>query len=324
MTKSPTTKTFTTPTQKDRFIRLQSSLATILAKSYIGFVSPMSDTTEKPKPRKEGSMYPDVEHLALDISRHQGEFSPAHAKLRGFDVIIGRCNIGYAPRDPRYIENKVKTERIGMPWLAYSVNWPINGQPAREALTAASLITSSETPLPPALVIADIELGVFGDDSPHHALPGDELYDINKEYALTLQKAVSPIETLIYTAPGYWNSPKLNPHIDGYELGFRLWGAFYPFNNQPGTAINPYDINPHVTPRIPDPWPLDQLFAWQWTSKGLGRRYQISDSLNVDQNVIYSEILTAPPPPPPPPPPSDFDNRIFDLETWRRRVADVT
>ena len=266
-------------------------------------------------------MYPDVEHLALDISRHQGEFNPAYARGRGFDVIIGRCNIGYALRDPRYIENKIKTENLGMPWLAYSVNWPINGQPAREALTAASLITSSESPLPPAKVIADIELGVFGDDSPHLALPGDELYDINKEYVLTLAKAVSPIELLIYSSRGYWNDPKLNPHIDGYERAFRLWVAYYPWQNQPGTAINPYDTLPQISPQIPDPWVRSRLFAWQWTSKGLGRRYQISDSLNVDQNVIYSEILTAAPPPPPPLDDDDHEDRLRDLEDWRANIA---
>ena len=147
--------------------------------------------------------------------------------MRDFTVIIGRCSIGYAPRDPRYLENKIKTEKLGIPWLSYSVNWPINGQPAREAIATASLLTDVKSPLMPIKVIADIELGVLKHWAMHHKIPGQELYEINKEYILTLAEQVSPIEVIIYTGRWYWNHPKLLQWIDGYEKGFRLWLAQY-------------------------------------------------------------------------------------------------
>ncbi len=268
--------------------------------------------------------YPTPEHLALDVSKHQGQLNAGYAAGRGFTVIIGRCSIGYAPRDPRYLENKIKTEKLGMPWLSYSVNWPINGQPAREAIATASLLTDTTSPLMPVKVVADIELGVYGTTSIHLQVPGDELYAMNKEYILTLAKQVAPIEVIIYTGKGYWNDPKIKRYIDGYEAAFRLWLAQYIPANNVKDHVSPYDIKSAWNLTIPTPWTVDHLFAWQWTSKGQGRKFGISDSISIDQNVIYDKLPDSTPPPDGPPNDPEVLSRLDDLETWRARVADVT
>ncbi|KKN02543.1 hypothetical protein LCGC14_1116730 [marine sediment metagenome] len=268
--------------------------------------------------------YPHPQHLALDVSKHQGVFNPRAALMRDFTVIIGRCSIGYAPRDPRYLENKIKTEKFGMPWLSYSVNWPINRQPAREAIATASLLTDTASPLMPIKVIADIELGVLEHRAGHHTIPGQELYEINKEYILTLQKQVAPIEVIIYTGNWYWNNVKLNAHIDGYEKGFRLWHAAYLDVALVGDQVDPYAIRPTYNLTIPHPWQVEDLFAWQWTSKGQGRKFGISDSISIDQNVIYDKLPDSTPPPDGDIDHSEIVSRLDDLETWRARIADVT
>ncbi len=268
--------------------------------------------------------YPHPEHLALDVSKHQGVFNPTEALARDFTVIIGRCSIGYAPRDPRYLENKIKTEKLGMPWCSYSVNWPINGQPAREAIATASLLTDTTSPLMPVKVVADIELGVYGTTSVHLQVPGDELYAMNKEYILTLAKQVAPIEVIIYTGKWYWNSPKLKPHIDGYEAEFRLWLAAYIPVSKVKDHVDPYEIEPFYDLKIPTPWTVDHLFAWQWTSKGYGRQFGISDSISIDQNVIYDSLPDSTPPPDGPPDEKGFHLRLNDLEGWREVIADVS
>ncbi len=268
--------------------------------------------------------YPTPQHLALDISKHQGKFSASSANLRDFTVIIGRCSIGYAGRDIRYLENKIKTERLGMPWLSYSVNWPVNLQPAREAIATASLLTDATSPLMPTKVIADIELGAREHSAGHHTIPGDELYDINKEYVLTLAEQVAPIEVIIYTGTWYWNDLKLKQYIDGYESAFRLWLAAYLDPEMVWDHVNPYDIYSTYDLRIPTPWTVDNLFAWQWTSKGQGRKFGISDSISIDQNVIYDKLPDSTPPPDGDIDHSEIVNRLGDLETWRARVADVT
>ena len=268
--------------------------------------------------------YPTPEHLALDISKHQGKFSPWLAFDRDFTAIIGRCSIGYAQRDPRYLENKIKVEALGIPWLSYSVNWPINRQPAREAIATASLLTDMTSPLMPIKVVADIELGVLEHKAGHHTIPGQELYEINKEYILTLKKQVSPIEVIIYTGAWYWNNVKFNAHIDGYEKGFRLWLAAYLNPDVVKDHVSPYDIRPTYDVTIPMPWTTEDLFAWQWTSKGQGRKFGISDSISIDQNVIYDSLPDSTPPPNGDTDHSEIVSRLGDLETWRKRVRDVT
>ena len=268
--------------------------------------------------------YPYPQHLALDISKHQGEFNAERAAARDFTAIIGRCSIGYAGRDIRYLENKIHTEALGMPWLSYSVNWPINLQPAREAIATASLLTDTTSPLMPIKVIADIELGVHQHAAGHHTIFGKELYEINKEYILTLAKQVSPIEVIIYTGSWYWNHPKLSQWIDGYEAGFRLWLASYLNPEVVKDHVSPYDIKSAWNLIIPKPWTEKDLFAWQWTSKGQGRKFGISDSISIDQNVIYDKLPDSTPPPDGDIDHSEIVSRLDDLETWRARVADVT
>ncbi len=268
--------------------------------------------------------YPTPQQFALDISKHQGKFSPGHALDRGFRVIIGRCSIGYAGRDIRYLENKRKVEAFGMPWCSYSVNWPINLQPAREAIATASLLTDSTSPLMPTKVIADIELGVLEHAAGHHKIPGDELYDINREYIQTLEKQVSPIEVIIYTGKWYWNHPKLSPHITGYEAKYRLWLAAYVDSARIGDHVNPYNIQRIWGLKMPTPWTADHLFAWQWTSKGQGRKFGISDSISIDQNVIYDKLPDAPPPPDQPHDHRNIEDRLSETETWRKAIADIS
>ena len=324
MQRLPITKSYLKMIEKVHFESWRTLLLTIGAKRFTGSVSPTHGSKVRPQERKDKMTYPTPEHLALDVSKHQGLFSPGHAKDRRFTAIIGRCSIGYAPRDPRYLENKIKTEKLGMPWCSYSVNWPINRQPAREAIATASLLTDTTSPLMPTKVIADIELGVLQHKAGHHTIPGQELYEINKEYILTLKKQVSPIEVIIYTGNWYWNDRKFNAHIDGYEKGFRLWLAAYIDVTIVGDHVNPYEIRPAYNLIIPHPWTKEHIFAWQWTSKGQGRKFGISDSISIDQNVIYDKLPDSTPPPNGDPDDPEILSRLGDLETWRARVADVT
>ena len=160
MQQLPITKSDLKKIEKVHFERWRTLLLTIGAKRFTGSALPMPGSKIPNQERNKEMTYPHPQHLALDISKHQGEFYPARARYRDFTAIIGRCSIGFAPRDPRYLENKIKTERLGIPWLSYSVNWPINGQPAREAIATASLLTDQTSPLMPIKVVADIELGV--------------------------------------------------------------------------------------------------------------------------------------------------------------------
>lgn len=278
-------------------------------------------------------MYPHIEHFAADYSRFQWYNSIVRrgfgSKMvaRGFNAFYARCTIGYAPSDPTYLAHKQEWEAQKLPFAPYGVNWPVNRQPELEAMTFANQMRPPEAQKDPAIVVADLELGARPDHYGHFAIPGKELYEINKRYVLKLAEYVAPLEVVIYTGKWYWNDEKLLEYIDGWELDFKIIAAMYSFTDSNGKqypidTINPYTLDPDLDDwlldsLLPEPWvsasDREKLLAgWQWTSFGRGKQYDIADSDRIDQNVIYISLGGDTPPP-------DPDQQMREgLETIRR------
>jgi hypothetical protein len=253
-----------------------------------------------------------------DTSRHNGRINGARIKARGFSGIIARCTIGIAPRDVQYLNSKLESERNGLGFGAYGVNWPINRNPKAEAQHFAANVTDPASPNLPLFVVGDFELGTREHPSGHHEISGKELVEQAVIYCETLEFELG-LPVLFYTAKWHWNDPKMLPYIDAGEKRFPLLTANYPYDRRqyPGLppryspdVLSPYEYG-SADPLVPKPWdpeiyPGGDLAGFQWTSKGRGEVDGYAESRFLDRDEIYVSFIDPDPPPPPSPYPEQI------------------
>lgn len=200
----------------------------------------------------------------VDVSRYQGVIDGKAIKDAGFCGIVARCTIGWAYRDPFYMNNLSEARKNDLIFGAYHVLYPKNEDPIREVGWFLSNMDK------PDFIVDDIEL------------KGVALANVLRQAEIQLRelKLRSGLVTVCYTGSWFWDQL---PSPGSFENEFPLWEAEYIPVPDDQTHWQPHQApqEPREPQKLGNGW--DDWKMWQWTSSGEPVGVQSS---NLDYNVF--------------------------------------
>ena len=202
----------------------------------------------------------------IDVAKWNGVIDWGKVKKSGCDFAILKV-INKSGNEPSFERNYVGAKQNGIPVGVYNYSYAVNVTQAKsDAERVIANIIGKDIPLK---IWLDVE------DNCQKNI-GQKLIDIIKTYQSVIEQAGGQFG--VYTGLSFYNS-YIKPFSD--QLNCPFWIARYPSDNRVPLNHEPEaDKKPSIK---------NELFAWQFTSKG-----EIDGIVgNVDMNILYGDIATT-------------------------------
>jgi lysozyme len=193
--------------------------------------------------------------LGIDVSKWSVSVNWAKAQQAGVRFAFLKATAGVDYIDPTFPAFRDGAATAGMLWSGYHWFTPFLDPGQQAAWLARALAGSANRPtLPPVIDLED-----------KRAIPAryadKVLTFLERTWELT------GLQPIIYTSPSYWET---------YLARTALWADVYPL------WIANYQVG---APKIPLPWAPMRWTFWQFSDKGNGASYGVSERA-VDLNVF--------------------------------------
>lgn len=223
---------------------------------------------------------------ALDVSKHQGDFDPQRAKQQGIGTVFLRAGYG-KDRDKMFGRFAEKCRSAGLRTGAYlfmtSHYRQHNGGDARlaEQLQNQQLDALFET-LKGSGVTSWVALDQELESGRTMGLTPRQNTDL-------LNKAAARVKAAGYAPCLYCSASWLKNQVQAERLAMPVWAAYY---YRSGAAADPDFAGASPLQAVNTGWGRyllglgDQLCAWQFASRGEGKKYG-AQSESVDRSWLY-------------------------------------
>lgn len=224
---------------------------------------------------------------ALDISKHQGTFTPAVAQAQGIELVI--CRVAYgAAKDIRWDRFTADIQAAGLPLAAYGFLTAHYAAKNGNSMHEAQRIMREQVNAWGSLCKAQ-SCRVLAVDQ---ELERGNSMALNKaQNTQLLREAVGLIREMGIAPVVYASASWVLSYIDWQAVDADFWVAYYPAHTATSNFARYADgtfPGGRYGDLLRELRAADKLFGWQYGSTGWGPKYG-AGSPNIDRNWIYKK-----------------------------------